>query len=166
MTPDLISLRPATQSDRDFCYRVKKEAISCYVAEFWGWDEEFQREFHRRDFEKVRPDVVVYGDTDIGTFEVMQHDDHVHLGEFYLLPSFQRQGIGTALLQQALEEATAQGLAVRLEVLKNNPVPSLYRRHGFIISGQREHHFLMERAPSHSGQTHEPESAADPVNSL
>ena len=148
MKPDWIHLRPATEADYEFCYDVKKNAIGQYVAQIWGWDEAFQREFHRGDFQTMRPDVVVYGDLDIGTFEITRHADHIHLGEFYLMPQFQRRGIGTFLLQQILEEATENNLLVRLEVLKNNPVQSLYQRHGFVVSGQREHHFLMERAIS------------------
>jgi ribosomal protein S18 acetylase RimI-like enzyme len=143
-----IQLRPATQSDREFCYQVKKAALGNYVAQVWGWDESFQREFHHRDFDAVRPDVVVYQNAGIGTLEITRHSDHIHLGEFYLLPQFQRQGIGTILLRQVLAEATAGGLPVCLEVLKNNPVQSLYKRHGFVIVGQREHHFLMERSVS------------------
>lgn len=143
-----VNLRPATESDCEFCYKVKKDALGRYVAQVWGWDEEFQRAFHQRDFGAMRPDVVVYKGLDIGTFKIIRQNDHLHLGEFYLLPEFQRQGIGTILLQQVLNEATAKDLPVRLEVLKNNPVQSLYKRHGFVIMGQREHHFLMERAAS------------------
>jgi ribosomal protein S18 acetylase RimI-like enzyme len=148
MESHFIHLRPATESDSEFCYKVKKEALGQYVAQVWGWDEIFQREFHRRYFEVRRPDIVVYQGVDFGTIEVAKHTDHIHLGEFYLLPQFHRQGIGTLLLEQVLGEATAKGLPVRLEVLKNNPVQSLYKRHGFVITGQREHHFLMERAAS------------------
>lgn len=146
MQPHLIQLRPATQTDSAFCYQVKKAAMEDYVTQVWGWDEAFQQEFHRRDFELRRPDVVVYEGQGIGTIEVVEHEDHIHLGEFYLLPQFQRQGIGTRLLQQVLERAQRAGLAVRLEVLKVNPAQALYQRQGFAIVGQREHHFLMERA--------------------
>lgn len=146
MKPHFINLRPATEADYEFCYKAKKDALSQYVVEVWGWDEEFQREFHRNYFETTRPDVVVYKNLDIGTFEIVRHADHIHLGDFYLLPQFQRQGIGTILLQQVLDEATENDLPVRLEVLKNNPVRSLYERHNFVITGQREHHYLMERA--------------------
>ena len=124
----------------------KKAALEQYVAQIWGWDEAFQREFHRGDFELTRPDIVVYQGIDIGTLEVVEHADHFHLGEFYLLPQFQRRGIGSFLLAQVLNEAAERDLPARLEVLKNNPVQSLYQRHGFVRSGQREHHFLMERA--------------------
>ena len=145
MEPHFIHLRAATEADYEFCYNVKKDALGQYVAQVWGWDEAFQREFHHRNFEVMRPDVVVYQNLDVGTFEITLHDDHIHLGEFYLLPQFQRQGIGTILLQQVLDEAVEKDLPVRLEVLKNNPVRSLYKRHEFVITGQREHHFLMER---------------------
>ena len=134
------------ESDSEFCYQVKKAALGQYVAEVWGWDEAFQRQFHCGDFELTRPDIVVYRAVDVGTFEVTRHIDHIHLGEFYLLPQFQRQGIGTILLERVLSEATEKGLPVRLEVLKINPAQSLYQRHEFVVSGQREHHFLMERA--------------------
>ena len=146
METHFIQLRPATEADSEFCYNVKKQALGQYVAQVWGWDEAFQREFHRADFELRRPDVVVYRDLDIGTLEITSHADHIHLGEFYLLPQFQRQGIGTILLERVTDEATKKDLPVRLEVLKINPVRSLYLRHGFVISGEREHHFLMERA--------------------
>lgn len=148
MDHHFIHLRPATPLDSDFCYQVKKEAMGQYVTEVWGWDEAFQREFHCRDFELMRPEIVVSRNLDIGTFRITRHIDSIHLCEFYLLPQFQRQGIGTLLLQQVLGEANQKGLPVRLEVLKNNPVQSLYKRHGFVITGQREHHFLMERAAS------------------
>lgn len=143
---DLLNLRPATEADSEFCYDVKKQALGHYVAQVWGWDETFQREFHRADFELRRPDVVVYRDLDIGTIEITSHGDSLHLGEFYLLPEFQRQGIGTFLLERVIAEATEKARPIRLEVLKINPVLSLYQRHGFVVVGQREHHFLMERA--------------------
>ncbi len=146
MKSRFIRLRSATEADKEFCYEVKKAALGQYVAQTWGWDEAFQREFHCADFELRRPDIVVYRGLDIGTLEVTRHSDHIHLGEFYLLPQFQRQGIGTILLERVTGEADEKSLAVRLEVLKINPVQSLYRRHKFAISGQREHHFLMERA--------------------
>ncbi len=146
MQPHFIQLRPATEADSEFYYDVKKQALGHYVAQVWGWDEAFQREFHRADFGLRRPDVVVYRDLDIGTIEIISHADHIHLGEFYLLPQFQRQGIGTVLLERVLAEAREKEWPVRLEVLKINPVRSLYQRHGFVVTGEREHHFLMERA--------------------
>ena len=148
MQPDLIRLRTTSEIDSAFCYQVKKEAIGPYVAQIWGWDEVFQQEFHAHYFEILQPEIIVFQEGDIGTIVIARHDDHLHLGEFYLLPQFQGQGIGTLLLEQLIQEAQFARLPVRLEVLKINPVQSLYARHGFVTVGQREHHFLMERATS------------------
>lgn len=146
MHPHNLHLRRATGADKAFCYQVKKAAIGPYVTQVWGWDEEFQKQFHDRVFEVLQPQVVAYGVLDIGTIDINQQSDHIHLGEFYLLPQFQRQGIGSILLQRVIEQAELAHLPVRLEVLKVNPAQALYKRHGFVVVGEREHHFLMERA--------------------
>jgi len=67
--------------------------------------------------------------------------------EFYLLPQFQGQGIGSKLLQSVLDRADELALPVKLEYLKWNPVGSLYLRHGFEIASQNDTHFFVVRQP-------------------
>jgi ribosomal protein S18 acetylase RimI-like enzyme len=69
------------------------------------------------------------------------------LGEFYLLPRFHRRGIGSRLMRRMLATADAEGLPVRLQVIKINPAKALYERHGFRVHGETATHFLMERVP-------------------
>jgi hypothetical protein len=57
-------------------------------------------------------------------------------------------------LRPILVKAEAKDLPVRLECLKWNPALAFYRRHGFIITGENDIHFLMERPPRSDG-THE-----------
>lgn len=53
-----------------------------------------------------------------------------------------RQGIGAALLEQMLAEATARGVAcVHLEVRADNPAVDLYRAHGFAKNGERRAYY-------------------------
>jgi GNAT superfamily N-acetyltransferase len=63
----------------------------------------------------------------------------------YILPAFQGKGSGAQVLRQILFDAAARGLPVRLRCLKWNPALSLYRRHGFLVIGETETHFQMER---------------------
>jgi GNAT superfamily N-acetyltransferase len=71
--------------------------------------------------------------------------DHVRFGEFYLSPERQRKGLGSRVLEQCLSLADAEKTRIRLEYLKWNPVGTLYRRHGFIVTGETATHWLMER---------------------
>ena len=64
-----------------------------------------------------------------------------------LLPWFQRQGIGTEVLLAVLQRADADGLPVRLEYLKGNPVGSLYKRHGFAVVAENGSHYFLVRPP-------------------
>jgi len=139
-----INLRPAQSSDFKFAFETKRQAMGPHIIARWGWDEAFQRELHRKRWNE-RPWSIIQADGQpIGTLSVQEHKDHIRFGEFYLLPQYQRQGIGSKLLQSVLERSDVISLPVRLEYLKWNPVGSLYRRHGFkVISENEVHYFLV-----------------------
>lgn len=146
-----LAIRPATESDRGFAYEVKRAALGPYVEQLWGWDEPLQQAFHARTWEARRPDIIVIDGQDAGTVQLVRRDADYLLGEFYLLPRYQRQGVGSRLMRRMLAAADAEGLPVRLQVIQINPAKALYERHGFRVSGQTATHFLMERAPHPPG---------------
>ncbi len=130
----------------EFALAVKKVALGPHVVARWGWDEELQRKTHSERWATRRFFRIVRDGDSIGTVAIDEAPDHVSLAEFYLLPSFHRKGIGTEVLAKVLSEADAKHLPVRLVVLKWNPALSLYKRHGFVVLGETETHFQMERA--------------------
>lgn len=142
-----LTTRPAAESDRRFAFEVKRAALGPYVEQVWGWDEEFQKAFHSRDWEVRRPDIIVLDGRDVGTVQYARHADHFHLGEFYLLPECQGRGLGAALLREMLSLADRDAVPARLEVIKINPAKSLYERHGFRVVGETATHFQMVREP-------------------
>lgn len=144
-----LVVRPALAEDRELAYLVKRAALGAYVAQVWGWDDAFQRAFHASDWAAHRPDIVELDGQPIGTIEVIEHPDHLYLGELYLLPAMQRRGLGTQLLARVLAHVLARAdalrLPVRLQFLTVNPVRSLYERHGFTVVGETGSHRLAER---------------------
>ena len=156
-----LVVRPATAADLAFAFDVKRAALGAYVAQTWGWDEAFQRAFHVADWAAHRPDIVELDGTPVGTIEVVEHPYHVYLGEFYLLPDYQRRGIGTALLGRALARADDRRVPARLQFLKVNPVRSLYERHGFRITSESATHYFAERVASAAPAAPAASTAAD-----
>jgi ribosomal protein S18 acetylase RimI-like enzyme len=69
----------------------------------------------------------------------------IELGGIYLLPKYQRRGIGSGLVASVIDQATLQRLPVRLGVAKINPARSLYERLGFIVVRESEFKYFMER---------------------
>jgi GNAT superfamily N-acetyltransferase len=149
LPPDIeFGWLPETAEGFRFSFEVKRAALGPCIRERWGWDEGVQRRIHEaRLAEKPFFEIRRAGEA-VGTVSVLQQADHIRFGEFYLWPAQQGQGLGTRILRHCLSLADAQALPVRLEYLKWNPVGSLYRRHGFVVIGESEIHWFMERQAS------------------
>ena len=141
----MIDRRQATHQDSDFVYFTKKEALGPYVEQTWGWDEQFQQKYHRKDFDPSQIEILQSAGEDIGVLAVTRTSSEIQINEIYIVPRFQRRGFGTHILQAIIEESSSQKLPIRLQFLKVNPVRSLYERLGFKVVGETEHHYLMER---------------------
>ena len=82
----------------------------------------------------------------IGCLNVEWLSGEVKLKRVFLLPAFQKRGIGSQLVRQVLSEATLAGLPVRLRGFRVNPAQRLWQRLGFVVSGETDSHILMEYA--------------------
>jgi putative hydrolase of the HAD superfamily len=140
-----INLKPAKDTDREFAYQVKKAAEGTYITELWGWDEGVQRNFHAKQWQENRPNIIFYGNRPIGTLAVNEKTEGIEVAQFFILPEFQNRGIGTFLMRQIVERADQSGRKIRLRYLKNNPVATFYLRLGFQIVDPGEVFNSMER---------------------
>lgn len=73
--------------------------------------------------------------------------DEGYISNVAVNPSFQRQGIGDALIDALLEKADRRDLSfVTLEVRQNNdPAASLYRKHAFEPVGIRKNYYDLPK---------------------
>lgn len=134
---DDVGLRPATEDDHEFFFRLHAVSLGPYVDEVWGWDDDEQRAYLRRNsiLEHVR--VIVTKGFDVGRLDVVDGDDEIFLLLIELLPSHQGRGIGSRLIGALVDRAHAQGKRLRLNVLKvNDDAHRLYRRLGFTELGR------------------------------
>jgi GNAT superfamily N-acetyltransferase len=142
-----LTLRKAGPSDSEFAYRTKRAAFKEVVEKVWGWDEEEQRQLHKRRFGKHDFRIINLDGTDIGIM-VAVAPDCVHVHQLFLLPEHQGKGIGSRCMSLIPEEARQLGLPVRLRVLKVNPrALAFYERLGFTRTGETDMHDLMEKKP-------------------
>jgi GNAT superfamily N-acetyltransferase len=145
-TPDeAVALRDGRADDLEFLFALFKVSLGPYVEQTYGpWQEDAQRQ---RFFQLTNPaahQIVECGGEPIGCLNVERSTDALELHRVFLLPAFQRRGIGSRLVRRLLAEAESAGLPVRLRVLRVNPAQRLYARLGFAVIGQTETHVLME----------------------
>jgi N-acetylglutamate synthase-like GNAT family acetyltransferase len=143
----LIKLIPADEAHREFSYQVKKAAEGEYITLMFGWDEGVQRSYHNNAWQQQKPDVITYDGKLIGSIATMETEDCIEIGQFFILPEYQRKGIGTYLLKNILDKADQSGKNVTLKFLTINPVKSLYVRTGFRLVDTSEVAYHMERKP-------------------
>lgn len=139
-------LRTITEQDYDFIYQVKKEAYQKYVEiNFGGWDEEQQQEFFKKFMEAYKEGayIITVQGTDIGFFNVCQEERIYEIGNICILPEYQNQGIGTAILQDIIEQHADK--EIHLQYFKQNPVGRLYERLGFERVGETLYHYQMKK---------------------
>jgi GNAT superfamily N-acetyltransferase len=131
-----VWLRDATDDDYEFAYDVKKKAEGGYITELFGWNEQFQRDFHDKEWRKKPPQIIEYDNQPIGTIAIERTREYFSVGRFFIMPDFQHKGIGTYLLTKIIDEGDNNACVIKLAHLVNNPCNTLYERLGFRVVRQ------------------------------
>ncbi len=138
-----ITLRHANEKDADFLWGLHSLVLKPYIAQTWGWDEDFQYRYFKEHFNPARNQIIRYMGSDVGVLSVEETAHGYVLSNIEILPQYQGLGIGTALIRDLLEKASARGLPVSLRVLKINPACQFYLRLGFSVISETETHYWM-----------------------
>jgi GNAT superfamily N-acetyltransferase len=138
-------LRPARAADRAFAEAVYFGTQRWLIEELFGWrGDEVERakfdEFYRQDDASI---IVTRGE-DAGWMAVVRSGDVIELDGIYILPQFQRLGIGTALIRGLMLQATLEGKPLRLSTAKINPARELYRCLAFREAEEDRYKVYME----------------------
>ena len=156
MNDELITVSPASDGDYEFAYHVKKSTEGELIRKTFGWNEAFERDFHKKEWRKRRPNIIKLDGVAIGTMAILEGQGYIEVGRFFILPEYQNRGIGTCLLHRVLRKADKDRAMVRLIFLNGNPAEALYKRNGFQFVKQTEAFRHMERKPQ--TMTQEPDA--------
>ena len=96
-------------------------------------------------------DVILVDDMPAGRLLVARWDEEIRIVDIAILPELRGRGVGTVLLRELLDEATAAGTRVSIHVERQNRAVGLYERLGFQPAGEHAEVYLrMEWAPARS----------------
>lgn len=131
-----VRLRPGIAADDEFLYDLHRRALGDVIEATWGpWDDDVQREFHRKWFVPETVEIVLVGDRPAGMVQAAMTDATTfYISRIEIAPDVQGGGVGTTLLRGLLERARSSGAnAVELHVLQLNRARELYERLGFAV---------------------------------
>ena len=119
-----------------------------YVEQAVGtWDATEQRQQSDQVCGIDGCSIIVVDDVQAGVLVVRDQPSELYLARLFLLPEFQRQGIGTHLLLQLRARAETECKPLRLRVLVSNPARRLYERIGFRLTHSTSQHHYLEYMP-------------------
>jgi ribosomal protein S18 acetylase RimI-like enzyme len=153
-----VRLRPVEEADRAFLVGLYASTREEELAQV-GWDEPLKRAFveqqfsaqdahYRANYPGASLDVIEVEGAPAGRLYVHRGPSDIRIMDIALAPPFRGRGIGTALLQELMEEADASRRKLSIHVEMNNPARSLYDRLGFRPAGEHGVYVLMERPPA------------------
>lgn len=141
-----IFFRPARPQDFDYCARLYFAAMEATIRDLNIAMATHAAGFRQR-WEPSQVRVITLNGDDVGWLQTIQ-DDALFLAQLFVDAPFQRQGIGTAVMNGIIGEAARAGQAVTLGVVKTNPALRLYERLGFRITHDDNRKFYMRRDPA------------------
>ena len=158
MSEAAVTLRPATDSDLEFLFRLyastREEELSvvAWTPEqkelFLRQQFEAQHRYWRENYRGATFDVVLVDGEPAGRLYVDRWARELRIVDIALLPAHRGGGIGTRLLERVIAEADAAGKAVSIHVEMYNPARRLYDRLGFVPVGEHGVYVRMERPAS------------------
>jgi GNAT superfamily N-acetyltransferase len=152
-----IQLRPALAGDEEFLFSVyasermeELEAVDWDAAQkqaFLRMQFSAQFRYYVEHYRGAEYLVILLEDQPVGRLYIHRRSDQIRIMDIALLPEFQRQGIGTFLLNQILEEGSKKSLPVTMHVERFNPALRLYERLGFHLAEDKGVYYFMKWLP-------------------
>ena len=143
-----FTIRQSNVDDAPLFYRVIEQTMREFIISTWGrWNESRVLQESLEDSISPNSQIIQIGGIGVGVFLVERLPTHIQLEQIYLLPEYQRLGIGSALMHSLIKEASQTMIPIRLRVMTINPAKKFYEKLGFIVSEVTPEFFFMEKVP-------------------
>jgi len=140
-------MRPAEPADVEPIVEIRAVVMRPDLERLGRFDQHRVRQRLRDGFSPQHTSVVMAGGVLAGCVALRPAEDGHWLEHFYLTPEVQGRGLGSAVLRTLLDRTDADGLIVRLNVLRGSAARRLYERHGFTVEAQDPIDIYMVRVP-------------------
>lgn len=131
-----IKLREARWSDYAFAERLYVESMRSLLMKLGAWNEKEVIGKFKPSFVPGQVQIISVNGVNAGWLQIADLEGEINLSQIHLEEEFRCLGIGTQLVRDLLNRASAQRKPVSLSVVHNNPAFTLYERLGFKVVGE------------------------------
>lgn len=142
-----IHLRPASDADETFLLELYAQTRAEELTQsgmdalqrevFVQMQFRLRRVGYRTAYPRAMDEIIcTESGTPVGSVLVDRTEDGMRLVDLAVVAEWQRQGLGTQMIQELQHECAARDWEMSLQVLKGNPAERLYRQLGFKVAGE------------------------------
>ncbi len=144
-----VSFQPIVDEDFETLVSIRIAAMRESLERVGRFDPDRARERLRQTFIPRESRLIVWQGEKIGFYTFREQPDGYYLDHLYVLPNFQGQGVGAAVMEYLLCEADTKKLPIKVGALKESASNRFYQRHGFVKTGESEWDVYYERKAGH-----------------
>ena len=134
-------IRQARADDIEILDKIHAENMQNYVEKVYLWNPKlFRACFIRQDYQVIEKKRQI-----LGFIKIVTSKTDIYLAEIQIDRQYQKQGIGTNLIQSIIKQAQLQDKELWLKIVKGNPAEKLYARLGFTIFAESSTHKKMRK---------------------
>lgn len=149
--------RLASLEERPFLFQVYADTRKSEV-DSWGWSEDQVEMFLQMQFDAqtrsysshpvpLKEEIIFYKGEPIGRILTRELGEVLMIVDIALLRDFRNRGFGTELIRRYQEYVVEKGILIELQVLIANPACKLYKRLGFVVTGEYPLYLTMKWTP-------------------
>ena len=142
-----IKFSPVSLNDLQLLFELHSISMSEVVAQVFGWDEGRQKAMFCEKFKTMDHFWILLDEKPVGAIRLKEHPGLLEIRSLEIYPQYQRQGIGTALIQHLIQRAHHEKINLFLRAFQINPAIHLFMRMGFKIYDENDTHFMMIYRP-------------------
>ena len=127
------SLKNATPADKTWLENLRKECYKDLFDATWGqWDEARHQRHFLASWNKGIIQIIESEDKAVGMLQAIDVDGTIEIAEIQVSPEHQRQGLGSVVIGDIINDANKNKKTVGLSTgLKNDGALKLYKKLGF-----------------------------------
>ena len=123
---------PVSEADFEPLLALRIDVMREHLERVFRYKPERARRIFREHFDEPGLRLILVDGEKAGCVGFRISEGEIKIDSFYLDRRHQNRGLGATILKVLLAESDAQGLPVRLEVLRGSPADRFYERHGFV----------------------------------
>ena len=141
--PFLLAVYASTREQEMALVPWTDEQREAFVKmQFAAQHSHYHERYPNADYKLIMRDGVP-----VGRLYIHRSEAIINILDITILPKFRNAGIGTALLKEIIDEATASNWATQIYVENFNPSRRLFERLGFSKVGEDGFNLLLEWRP-------------------